>query len=165
MSEGKINTDLYIKSTGRHQYLNFTSSHPNHTKRSIVHSQGLRVKRICSKKEDFLKHMREMKLWFLERGYPENIVDQELRKVEFSKSSQRTNKRDKGLHLVATYHPLLQNISRIYRHLDLLYTDHEVERVFTPDPLASFCSERKSSSYLVRAKLYLLEKGFVHSSE
>ena len=102
MSEGKINTDLYIKSTGRHQYLNFTSSHPNHTKRSIVHSQGLRVKRICSKKEDFLKHMREMKLWFLERGYPENIVDQELRKVEFSKSSQRTNKRDKGLHLVAT---------------------------------------------------------------
>ena len=30
--------------------------------------------------------MREMKL-FLKWGYPENIVDQELGKVEFSKSS------------------------------------------------------------------------------
>ena len=41
LNEGKISTDLYIKSTDRHQYLHFTSSHPNHTKRSIVCSQGL----------------------------------------------------------------------------------------------------------------------------
>ena len=92
LNEAKISTDLYIKSTDRHQYLHFTSSHPNHTKRSIVYSQGLRVKRICSEKEDFLKHMREMKLWFLKRGYPENIVDQELGKFECSEPSRRTNK-------------------------------------------------------------------------
>ena len=61
LNEGKISTDLYIKSTDRHQYLHFTSSHPNHTKRSIVYSQGLRIKKICFEKEDFLKHMREMK--------------------------------------------------------------------------------------------------------
>ena len=53
LNEGKISTDLCIKSTDRHQYLHFTLSHPNHTKRSIVYSQGLRVKRICSEKEDF----------------------------------------------------------------------------------------------------------------
>ena len=72
-----------------------------------MYSQGLRVKRICSENEDFLRHIREMKLWFLKRGYPENIVDQELGKVDFSESSRRTNKRDKGVYLVATYHPLL----------------------------------------------------------
>ena len=97
LNEGKISTDLYIKSTDRHQYLHFTSSHPNHTKRSIVHSQSLRVKRICSEKEDFLKHMREMKLWILKRGYPENIVDQELGKIESSELSRRTNKKDKSV--------------------------------------------------------------------
>ena len=124
LNESKISTDLYIRSTDRHQYLRFTSSHPNHSKRSVVYSQGLRVKRICSEKEDFLKHMREMKLWFLKRGYPENIVDQELGKVESSESSRRTNKKDKGVCLVATYHPLLQNIGRIFhRHLDLLCTE------------------------------------------
>ena len=61
--------------------------------------------------------------------------------------------------MVATYHPLLQNNSRIFhRHLDLLYTDQEVERVFTPGPMASLRSSRKISSYLVRAKLYPVEK-------
>ena len=80
-----------------------------------------------------------MNLWFLERGYPENIVNQELGKVKFSKSSGRTNKRDKGVCLVVTYHPLIQNIGRAFhRHLDLLYTDQEVERVFTSGPIASF---------------------------
>ena len=40
LNEGKISTDLYVKSGDRHQYLHFTSSHRNHTKRSIVYSQG-----------------------------------------------------------------------------------------------------------------------------
>ena len=58
-----------------------------------------------------------------------------------------------------TYDPLLQNIGRIFhRHLDLLYPDQEVERVFTPVPMASFRSARKISSYLVPAKLHPLER-------
>ena len=48
---------------------------------------------MCSQKEDFLKHMRKMKLWFLKRGYPKNMADKKLGKVEFSKSSQRTKKK------------------------------------------------------------------------
>ena len=60
---------------------------------------------------------------------------------------------------ITTYHPLLQNIGRVFhRYLDLLYTDQEVERVFTPGPMTSFRSARKISSYLVRAKLYPLER-------
>ena len=159
LKEGKISTDLYIERTDRHQYLNFTSSHPNHTNRLVVDSHGLRVKRICSEKADFLKHMSEMNLWLLKRGCPENVVDQELGKVKFSKSPRRTNKRDKGVCLVFTYHPLLQNIGRLFRRLlNLLYTGQEVERVFTPGPMAWFLSARKICSYLVRAKLCPLER-------
>ena len=74
--------------------------------------------------------------------------------------SRRTNKKDKGVCLVATCHPLLQNIGRIFhRHLDLLYTDQEVERVFIPGPMASFCSAQKFSNHLVWAKLHPLERG------
>ena len=68
LNKGKISTDLYVRSTERHQYLHLTSSHPNHTKRSIINIQGLRVKRTCSEREDFLKHMRGMNLWLLKTG-------------------------------------------------------------------------------------------------
>ena len=75
--------------------------------------------------------MREMKLWFLKSGYRDKIVNQEVRKAESSESSRRTTKIVKSVCLVATYHPLLQNIDRIFhRPLDLLYTDQEVERVY-----------------------------------
>ena len=50
-------------------------------------------------------------------GLSENIVDQELGKVESSESSRRTNKKDKGVCLVATYHPLLQNTGRVFHRL------------------------------------------------
>ena len=40
----------------------------------------------------------------------------------------------------------------------MLYTDQEAQRVFTPGPMITFHSARKLSSYLVRAKLYPLER-------
>ena len=46
LNEGKISTGLLnLKSKGRHQHLHFTSSHTNHTKGSVVYSNGLRIKK------------------------------------------------------------------------------------------------------------------------
>ena len=80
LSKGKISTDLYVKDTDRHQYLHYTSSHPNHTKRSIVYSQASRIKRIYSEK-DFEQHIHEMRSWFQKRASPNKILDEELLKV------------------------------------------------------------------------------------
>ena len=41
LSQGKLETDLHIKPRDRHQYLHYSSSHPGHTKRSIVYEQTL----------------------------------------------------------------------------------------------------------------------------
>ena len=54
-------TNLYCKPTDCHQFLEYSSAHPIHIKRSIVYSQGLRIKRLCTKESDFQKHAREMK--------------------------------------------------------------------------------------------------------
>ena len=82
----KVSTDLYIKSTNRHQYLAFSSSHPDHTKKSIVYSQILKFNRICSAEADFVWHKKEMKSWFLKRGYPENIINREVEKVKIKET-------------------------------------------------------------------------------
>ena len=46
--ENKLTTDFYVKPTDTHQYLDYTSSHLEHTKKSIVYSQTFRLRRICS---------------------------------------------------------------------------------------------------------------------
>ena len=64
LSGNKLTTELHTKSTDKHQYLNYTSAHPAHTKCSIVNSQALRMSRICSFNNDFEKHLVDMESWF-----------------------------------------------------------------------------------------------------
>ena len=75
LSKGKMSIDLYVKDTDRHQRLHYTSSHSNHTKRSIVYSQASRIKRICCEEKDFEQHIHEMRSWFKKRAYPNKILD------------------------------------------------------------------------------------------
>ena len=69
--------------TGRHQYLHYTLADPNHTKRSIVYSQTLRLSRICSYQNDFEKHLEDMKSWFRVWGYPDNLMKEEMEESFF----------------------------------------------------------------------------------
>ena len=69
-SNGQLMTNMYIKPTDCHQYLDYSSSYPNHIKRSIFYSQSLRAKRLFSLESEFLKPCTKMKLWSLKRGYP-----------------------------------------------------------------------------------------------
>ena len=160
LKEGKIYTDLYCKPIDRHQYLHYTSSHPGHVKKSIVYSQTLRLKGICSKRVDFQKHFKDMENWFGKRGYPEEVVKSQMERVKFRVSDTPTNsKQALGVPFVVTYHPKLNCISSIIRRLlSILYVDKDVKTLFSPMPMVSFRGARKFNSYLVRAKLYPLEK-------
>ena len=97
----------------------------------------------------------QKKSWFSVRGYSEDIIESEMKKVKFT-SKNRNSKRGKSLKavpFVMTYHPKLKSMKKvILKYLDLLYMDNEVKRVFTPKPIVSFRIARKLSSYLVRAK-------------
>ena len=51
--DGKLKTDLFVKPTDTHQFLDPTSSHPYHCKKGIPYSQALRLNRICSDNANF----------------------------------------------------------------------------------------------------------------
>ena len=91
VKNSKIITDLYLQSTDRHQYLHYLSAHPNHTKRSVVFSQILRINRLCSYEENFIKHKANMKSCFLKKEYPERLISAETDKVKFSNIERRSN--------------------------------------------------------------------------
>ena len=101
-----------------------------------------------------------MKSWFSQRGYPQKLIKTEASKVKFS--GQRVfhrTKVGKGVPLVVTYYPLLKIIGKIINdNLYLLYMNEEFKHLFTPGPMVSFRRSRKISSYLVRAKLYPVER-------
>ena len=90
--ENKLIASLFVKPTDRDQYLHYSSGHPEHTKRSIIHSQTLRLKRLCSLEKDFKEKLSEMKSWFLKRGCPEQIIDCEMEKVNFRENKTKQNK-------------------------------------------------------------------------
>ena len=87
-------TNMYVKPTDRHQYLDYSSSHPNNIKRSVVYSQSLRARRSCSLESDSLKHCTKMKSWF-KRGYPENMIDEKMKKVKFSEKGSNNSEGSK----------------------------------------------------------------------
>ena len=86
LCNGKPFTDLHNKATDCHQYLEYTSPHPDHTKKSTVYSQELRLSRLCSFEEDIVSKKSNMRSSFLKRRYPEEIVDKEMSKVKFNRS-------------------------------------------------------------------------------
>ena len=101
---GQIITDLHIKSTDRHQYLHYTLSHPHHTKKSIVYSQALRVSQICSFEENFKRSRNQMKLWFLNMGYPKRLIDTKVEKVKFPCTTRNEKKRYRNERNSLSYH-------------------------------------------------------------
>ena len=67
-----------------------------------------------------------MKSWFQARGYPSDLVQKEMSKVNFSGNlnKKQTTIKSTGVPLVITYQPLLKDIGNIvHKKLHLLYMD------------------------------------------
>ena len=92
-------TDLHIKATDCHQYLEYKSSHPEHAKKSIIYSQNLSLSRLCLFEQEFEGHKGNLRSWFVKRRYPEKIIDKEMSKVKvnFSKKISLKEKEEKGV--------------------------------------------------------------------
>ena len=113
LSEQKLKTTIHLKSIDRSQYLHYASSHPEHTERSTVFSETLRISRLCSKENNFKNYRSQMKSWFLKREYPEKLIENETRKVKFCKEEiKKKTKGVKDIPFAVTYHPQLKNLEQ-----------------------------------------------------
>ena len=70
----------------------------------------------------------------------------------------RNKKREKGVPFAGTYHAILNSLSKITRENMYFLNINEVRKIFSQGPMVLFQSARKLSSYLVRAKLYSLQR-------
>ena len=156
-----LKTDLYTKPTDTHQYLEFSSCHPYHTKRSIPYSQALRLRRICSEEEDFSKRISQLKQWLYSRGYDKKMVDEQIKEAcKISRDEalrekdpgERENKDNKDV-LVLTYHPALNKKVReiINKNQHVLASGPERLKVFPRTPIVAYRQPKSLKDILVRA--------------
>ena len=107
----RIATSLHYKDTDSHSYLNHSSSHPYSCKSTILHSQFLRLRKICSDYADFDIEAAKMETFFAARGYPNDIIRRARERAstksraEILKSDPANNIANGRVSFVTTFHP------------------------------------------------------------
>ena len=138
--------------------MTLTSLSYPYIEKSILYSQGLRIKILCSSNAAFENHLESLKCWFQNRGYLKTLVDNQLKRVaETRQTSDQTYQRGNSVPLVLTYHPQSKNVNDIIKkYLVFLYAKEQVENIFTRPPFVSFGAGFSLRKHLVRAKVYPL---------
>ena len=76
----------YIESKDTHQYLELSSCHLYHSKKSVPYNQAHRSKRICSEDTFFDNRCNQLECLLKDRGYNEKVVRKQILKArEFTR--------------------------------------------------------------------------------
>ena len=131
----------------------------HHTKRAIPFGLGVRLRRLCSKEEDFRRHRTELKSRLGERGYPGHIIEQQLNKADSHNSVRNDGPAPDDrqeidrVPLVLTYShylPDVRNVLKRKRHI--LHNSEKLKRIFPKDPLVAFRRGTNLRDQLVHRK-------------
>ncbi|XP_073398705.1 uncharacterized protein [Dendrobates tinctorius] len=146
-----LKIDLYVKPTDRNSILHFDSFHPSTVKRSIPRSQNCRIDRIVSEDTTKADRLTDMTRKFTERGYPDKLITESKSMVgHFEKS----NKSDKRIPFVNTYHPYSRKIqTTINKHWGLLSRSYPEIEEFQKPFLPCYRRPRNLKHNLVRADI------------
>ena len=145
-----IQTTLYRKPTDQQAFLQAKSEHRRSLKSSISYSQALRLKTICSTSTEFDKNCAIIKQRFLDRQYKEEVLDEQIEKVdgierkELFTCKEKSNSKNR-IPLSITYIRTLPNICKIVnRNWNILQINTESRRVFkdTDTPMIAFKSSK-----------------------
>ena len=77
-AENQLHTRESRKETASNLYLRNGSAHPSFTFKGIVKSQMYRLRRLCSKNDDFQASLEELRLRCYNSGYSHSMVDRVL---------------------------------------------------------------------------------------
>ena len=149
----KIQTTIFDKPTDQQTYLHAQSNHPKSLKDSIPYSQGLHIKTVCSTTSEFNKNCDIITKRFKERGYPENLVNEQVDKVKNMKRKQLllTNKRtiQNRIPVSITCNRYLPNISKIItKNWNILQISPTLQKVFDKKPMITYKRNKNLGEFI-----------------
>ena len=160
ISEGKIETDLFRKSTDRNQYLLPSSCHSKSTTKAIPFSLGLRIVRACSDPRTRDMRLLQLRDQLLARDYSRDLVETALERAR-NISRDRALKKAKNKRanqrpvLVVPYDPRLPAIGSIMakHYRAMTKQDSYLKQVFKDPPLTAFRRQLNLRNHLIRARV------------
>lgn len=159
IKDNKLSTSLHWKPTDTQAYLRYNSFHPTHLKDSLVYSQALRLKRICSEDFDYSEPLTRLAGQFLSRGYPLSIIMKQFsRASKIDRPSLLTYKAKPQPHsrvpLVTKFHP---SIPTLHKHVkeswQILKQDPKLGEMCLQPPIAATRQPANLRALLVHTKL------------
>ena len=86
--ESVLDMRTHFKPTETIQYTFFTSCHPPGVKIGFVKGEALRLLRTNSSMKTFEENITQFKKHLMERGYPQNFINNALSEVKFEQRTQ-----------------------------------------------------------------------------
>ena len=143
-----LQTKVYRKPTDRTSLLHKKSAHPSATKTSIIYSQALRIKRICSEEYEMRKQFSVLKEKLLVRGYESELIDENIKKTNAITREELLREKEQEvsnpkLPFITTFNKTLPNIrEKIDSNWKTLNINQKVSKAFQAKPLVAFRRSR-----------------------
>ena len=156
LKHGKLRTTLFTKLTDSHFYLNTSSCHPSHVLKNIPNGQFIPLRRICSRKSDYLLNSGILCKQFIEHGFHEKQLKKTIKQVvkmvrkELLRDRIRENK-DLQTILVSTWHPKLSAIPSILKqNFHLICSDSKLSKFFKQKHTVTYGRNKSLSDHLLK---------------
>jgi Reverse transcriptase (RNA-dependent DNA polymerase)/GIY-YIG catalytic domain len=157
----QIVTDVHVKNTNIHQFVEYSSCHPVSCKNGIPLSQAKRYRRIISDNETFDMSLEKLRLFFKERNYPDFVVNNAISEIKNMTQDDallcNTVKEKKNvIPFVVEYNTSLPNIGQIlHKYWDLLKLSPKtsVKYVHSFNPIMAYKRPKNLKDFLVKSRL------------
>ena len=161
----RLIVELYTKPTDTHNYLHFTSGHPKHTKRAGPYGQFLRIRRNCTLQSDYIKHSLKMKRHYIDRGYPELLIEDSRRQALLRNREDllipkiKKNENSNVVPFILTHHPTNYLVRKIISdNWGILSHSELCQKALPKIPLYGTRRSKNLKDILIRSKLNIEPK-------
>ena len=161
-------TELYSKPSASFQYLHRTSLHPPHTFRSILKSQFIRIRRICTVINDYWNHSQQFIIFFKSHGFHDTILNKICQDIANTPrrnlfrningtllNALLTPNKSNRIPLVTTWHHKLSGFQSILhrRYQEMINEYPHLKCIFSEPPILSFRRNKNLRNWLVHSCL------------
>ncbi|CAH2301097.1 Hypothetical predicted protein [Pelobates cultripes] len=149
IGDGKLEYSMFTKPTDRNTLLHYQSAHPVALKNSLPKAQYLRVIRNNLKPEVMEQQLQAMTTKFMERGYPQPILQKALQDARHARSSEKASSPTKLVFPMQFHQSATLIYSAIKKNWKMLSSDDTLPKIFKEPPLICYKRNRNLKDMLV----------------